>query len=328
MLVADIDVDRVVAVGAADAVHKLEAQDLGVLAQEPGVGLVAGKARAVDAALLSGAHADGLAVLYVAHGVGLRVLEGDEAHDHVDLRVLGDALVLGDDVSQQVLVDAEEVVALLEGDAKDVLRLGGGALVRGVNLDHVVGALLLLGKDLERLGRVAWRDDAIGHLVLDVERRARVARLGKRGPVAVRAHAVRAARADVRARDGRELALVVHEVDLLVGLRKRLAHGGAGGTHVLEGSGGRHAGLARELAHQLPGVECVQEVDVAGAALQHLDGQVGAVLHEDARGLLVGVHAVLELQLVHGVPLVWVVRRPMGAARRARRGCGVVRMRG
>ena len=148
VLVADIDVDRVVAVGAADAVHKLEAQDLGVLAQEPGVGLVAGKARAVDAALLSGAHADGLAVLYVAHGVGLRVLEGDEAHDHVDLRVLGDVLVLGDDVRQQVLVDAEEVVALLEGDAEDVLRLGGGALVVGVDLDHVVGALLLLGKDL------------------------------------------------------------------------------------------------------------------------------------------------------------------------------------
>ena len=299
VLVGDVDVDRVVAVGATDAVGELEPEHLGVLAQVPGVGLVACEARAVDAALLAGAHADGLAVLHVADGVGLRVLERDQAHDHVDLGVVGDVLVLGHDVGQQVAVDPEEVVPLLEGDAEDVLGLLGAADVVGVDLDDVVGALLLLGEDLERLGRVAGGDDAVGDLVLDVAGGARVAGLGEGRPVAVGAHAVGAAGADVGAGDRRELALVIHEVDLLVRLGERPAHGGAGGRDMLERGRRRHAGRLLELAHELPGVEGVEEVDVAGTALQHLDREVGAVPHEDARGLLVGVHAVLELELVH-----------------------------
>ena len=50
----------------------------GMLAQIPDVRLVARQARAVDAALLAGAHADGLSVLDIADGVGLGVFQGDQ----------------------------------------------------------------------------------------------------------------------------------------------------------------------------------------------------------------------------------------------------------
>ncbi len=113
--------------------------------------LVARQARTVDAALLAGAHTDGLAVLHVAHRIGLGILQRDERHDHVDLRRFRNFLVLGHHVFQQRLVDLEVVVALLEGDAEDVLQLEFRGLVSGIDLDDVVLALLLGLEDLERL---------------------------------------------------------------------------------------------------------------------------------------------------------------------------------
>ena len=49
----------------------------------------------------------------------------------------------------------------------------------------------------------------------------------------------------------------------------------------------------------LLGVEGVQEIDVAGAAVQNLNWQLGAVSHIDAGRLLVGVGAVFQLEFVH-----------------------------
>ena len=87
-LFADVDVDGVVAVRAADFRLERQVEDLRALAQEPVVGLRAGKARAVDAALLAGADADGLAILRVADGVGLRVLERDQGNQQIALSIL------------------------------------------------------------------------------------------------------------------------------------------------------------------------------------------------------------------------------------------------
>ena len=301
-LVGGVDVDGVVAVGAADAVDELKAEHLGVLAQVPVVGLAAGQARAVDAALLARADADGLTVLDVAHRVGLRVLERDEGDHHVDLGLGGNLLVLGHHVGEQVGRDLVVVAALLEGDAEDVLGLHGSGHVGRVDLHDVVLAGLLGLEDLERLVGVGGGDDAVGHLALEVAGHVGVAGVGQGHPVAVGAQAVGAAGADVGAGDGGELAGLVDEVHLAVGLREGLAHGGAGGGDVLEGGGGGQAGGGLQLAHELPGVEGVEEVDVAGLAVEHGEGQVGAVPHENLRRLLVGVAAVLEFELVHGSP--------------------------
>ena len=104
--------------GRRMSVHKLEAQHLGMLPDQPVVRLIARQPGAVDAALLARAHADGLAVLHIAHGVGLGVFQGDERHHQVDFRAFGQLLVLGDDVIQQSsLVDFQIVSPLLKGDA-------------------------------------------------------------------------------------------------------------------------------------------------------------------------------------------------------------------
>lgn len=63
------------------------------------------------------------------------------------------------------------------------------------------------------------------------------------------------------------------------------------------GSRGQAGGLL-QLAHQLPGVKGVQEVDIAGTAVQHLDGQL-PLLHVDAGWLLVGVATVLQFKFFH-----------------------------
>src|SRR5699024_1978816 len=57
--VPDVDVDGVVPVGLGHVVPEGQVQHLVHVAQLPVVGLLAGQAGAVDAALLAGAHADG-----------------------------------------------------------------------------------------------------------------------------------------------------------------------------------------------------------------------------------------------------------------------------
>ncbi len=273
-----------------------------MLAQPPGVGLVARQTRAVNAALLTGAHANSLAVLHVAHGIALRVLQCDKSHDHVDLRRRRNLLVLGDHVGQQFLVDLEIVAALLEGDAEDVLQLGLGRHVVRVDLHHVETALALGLQNLQRLIGVARSDNAVGHLFGQIASHVGIAHVRQRRPVAVGAQAVGTASANVGAGDGRQLALLLHEVHGAISLRQRMAHGRPGGAHVLEGRGRRQTRGLLQLFHQLPGIESVQEVDIAGLAVQHLNGQVAAVLHENARRLLIRVATVLEFQFVHGSP--------------------------
>ena len=77
----------------------------------------------MDAGLLPRAHADGLAVHRIADGVGLGVFEGDEGHDEVPDGAVGQVLLGGDDVPEELPVDPEVVAPLLEGDAEDLLAL-------------------------------------------------------------------------------------------------------------------------------------------------------------------------------------------------------------
>ena len=67
---------------------------------------------------------------------------------------------------------------------------------------------------------------------------------------------------------GRELRGRVDEVDLLVHIAQRHAHGRTGGGHVLEAGSGGQAGGGLELLDELPGVEGVEQVDVAGLAVE------------------------------------------------------------
>ena len=272
-------------------------------AEIPVIRLAAGETRAVDAALLARTHADGLAVLGVADGVRLGVFERDERNDHVALRIIRKGLIFGDDVLQKGLVDLEVVASLLEGNAEDVLLFLRGGNVGGVDLYDVVLAALFRLQDSERLLAERGGDDAVGDLAFQIFRRRGVALVGERRPVAVGAEAIRAAGADIGAGNGRKRRVRLDKIDLLVHLVERQAERRARGGNVLET---RRSGKPRrllQLAHELEGVESVEQVDVAGLTVQNGEGQVAAVFHKDARGLLVGVAAVFEFELVHIVLL-------------------------
>ena len=84
-LVADIEVDAVVAVCTANLLLEWQIHDLRVLAQPPFVSLASCQSGAVDAALLTGSDTDGLSVLDVADRVALRIFQRDESDDQVAL---------------------------------------------------------------------------------------------------------------------------------------------------------------------------------------------------------------------------------------------------
>ena len=212
-----------------------------MLPQEPVVRFVPRQTGTVDAALLARAHADGLAVLHIADGVGLGVLQGDEGDEHVPLGGLGQLLVVGDDVVQQGLVDGEAVAALLEGDTEDVLVLHGlGGIVR-VDLHHIIAALALGFEDGQGLVGVARGDHAVGYLQGQVAGGVGVAHIGEGGPVAVGAQPVGTPGADIGAGDGGELH-ILGKVDFPLHVGEGGTHGGASGGDVLEGCGGGQAG--------------------------------------------------------------------------------------
>ncbi len=73
-----------------------------------------------------------------------------------------------------------------------------------------------------------------------------------------------------------------------------IAQGGAGGRDMFKGGRGNHAGILFELFHQLPAVEGIQKVDIAGLAVQYVNRQIAAVRHKDPGRLLVGVAAVFK----------------------------------
>ena len=143
VIVADVDVDGVVAVGAADVRLEGEIQNLLVLSEVPVVRLVAGESGAVDSRLLTRAHADCLTVLNVADGIGLGVFQSNEGDDEVVLCRFGEVFVLGDDVAHHFVVNDKLVSALLEGHAVNLLALDLGGLVILVHFDDAIGSLAL-----------------------------------------------------------------------------------------------------------------------------------------------------------------------------------------
>ena len=252
VFIRQIDINGVIPVGAADAVDKLQAEHLRVLPQQPVVGLLSGKACAVNTALLSGADTDGLPVLYIADRVRLGVLQRDQRHDHIADRRFGELLVLRDQILQQLLINCEVIVPLFKGNAENILALLRGRDIVRVNLNHVVIALFLGFQDAERFLSIAGGNDAVGDLVLEIGGRRGIADIAQRCPVAVGAEPVRTACADIGAGDGRELGVGSDKIDLPVGLAQLDADCGTRGRHVLEARRGGKPGGLFQLLDQLP----------------------------------------------------------------------------
>lgn len=276
-------------------------------AHPPVVGLVTGKTGAVDTALLAGTETDDLAVESVADRVGLGVLQGDGGNGQVTESSLGQGGVLGgDDVVEGLAGGDDDVVAVL-GELNTVQSAGllGSGVVVLIHLEDKVLATLLLGEDLQSLGLVASGNDTVGHLARDDLGGGGVDDVAEGEDIAEAGHAVSTTGTGVSLSQTRGLnALdVVNHVDLALLLGQRNADSGTSGGDVLEAGGGGEAKSLLELLNQRPGVEGVKQVDVAGGAVQDLEGQL-ALGHEGRSGLLMRVGTVAERELGHTVASV------------------------
>ena len=295
VIIADIHVDGVVAVGTADAIDKWKTHHFRVLAKPPDVGLVACEACAMDAALLSGTDSDGLSVFHIAYAVALCVFQRNQRDDEVAAGFIGESLVLGGDVLEEGRgVELDFVATLLESDAKDLFALQWVGCVGGVDTDDIVSALALGAQDVECLGRIAGGNHSVAHLTLQQCGCHGVASVAQSHEIAVTAHAVGSTGAGIGTGEGGKFLFdVVDKIDFAQGVAQWETHGGSGGGDMLETGGGGETGGGFQLLHQLPTVESVEKVDVTGTAIKHFDGQL-TIGHEYARRLLIGIAAVLQ----------------------------------
>lgn len=192
----------------------------------------------------------------------------------------------------------DPVSPLLEGDSEHLARLVLRRLPRRIDLQHAIGAIALAAQDIQSLGLVAGRDDAVGDLALEELGGGHVDHVGEGRPVAERAKPVGPSRAGVGGGQRRELQ-VVDEGRALDRLAHGHRNGGARRAHVLERRGRGELKRPSKLAHQLPGVARVQEVDVAGRARQHANGQ-GPLGRVNPGRRLVGIASIAQSQFVHG----------------------------
>ena len=301
-------INGVALVGALGALLPLDVDDTVVETHPPVVGLVTGKAGAVDTALLTSAETDDLAVQGVADRVGLGVLQSDGGDGHVAEGGLGQSGgVLGGDDGVEGLAGGDDNIVAVLGQLHAVqgtALLGSGSVVL-IHLEDEVLAALLLGQDLQSLGLVAGGNDTVGDLAGDDLGGGGVDDVAKGEDVTEARHAVGATGTGVSLSQTRRLdALdVVNHVDLALLLVQRNTDGSTSGGNVLEGSGGGEAESLLKLLDQRPGVESIEQVDVAGGAVKHLEGQL-ALGHERRSRLLVGVGAVAQRELLQTVASV------------------------
>ena len=278
-----------------------------MLAEKPVVCLLSGQPRAVDAALLPGTDAHSLSVLDVADGVRLRIFQRDQGNHQVSRGGFRQIPVFRHNVLQQRGVNFKVVVTLLKSHAEHVLALLLGRYIVRVNLHHVVLALFLGFQDLQRLIGIARGDDTVGDLRLQIGGCSRIAYVAQRSPVAVRAEPVGTAGTDIGAGNGGELCMFFHKVDLPVSLAQRQADGRTRRGNMLEACRRGQAGGLLQLFDQLPGIQCIQKVDITGTPVQHGDREFRTVLHVDFGRLLIRVAAVFQFKFFHiSVPQIFI----------------------
>ena len=126
IVLAHVQIDRVVSVRSADPFFKGKAQNLRRLAEIPVVRFASRKSCAVNSGLLSCADTDCLTAFYITDRVGLCILKGDQSDRHIIAGRLRKLFVLCYDVCEQSIIDDKFISSLLESNAEHLLFLQSG----------------------------------------------------------------------------------------------------------------------------------------------------------------------------------------------------------
>ena len=230
------------------------------------------------------------------------MLEGDGGDDEGFEGVGGQLGLRGHALVKRVGGDGEVVVGLFKREAELDAGFDRRRDVGRVHGEHDVAATLFRPQDLEGVALVAGRDDAVADLGLDEAGEGFVNRFGDGDEVAEAGDAVAAAGPGVGGGGGAVVAVFVKEgAAEVVGQFAR--DRGPGGADVLETGGGGLAGGGFEVAHQLPGADGVERVDVGRGAVDHGERAVaqGAGAGGGDFGVgLVGIATVFKFDVGHG----------------------------
>ena len=163
-----------------------------------------------------------------------------------------------------------------------------------VNLDHVVVTLFLLLQNFKSFLCISGSDHAIGYFSLDQKCCIFVAHIREGNEITEGGHSVSTSGTGIGAGKRGKLfpVHVVYPVDLRQGLCQRKSDCCSCWRNMLEGSCCRKSGCFFQIAHQLPAVKCIQEVDVSRSSGKNFDGKLASILHVNSGRFLVGIAAI------------------------------------
>mmetsp|Transcript_68402 Transcript_68402/g.160388 ORF Transcript_68402/g.160388 Transcript_68402/m.160388 type:complete len:462 (+) Transcript_68402:65-1450(+) len=284
------------AVLTLDAVLEGQTLHFRVEAQPPSRHLATRQLDAVDAALLACTDADHHAILAVADRVGLGILDGDGSQDEVLLGLVWDGLAGGNNLCEFRSIEDGIVALLHEAHTPDHSILEIAVLEACISLQDDELAALLRLEGLQRLRDEGRSDDTITDLDLQNHCCGHVHLVRDGNEIAKGAHRVSIPGTHVGCCNIREL-LVLDLIDQPLLIAQREPDGSTSRADMLEGGGCWQTSCLAKLMNQLPGVDGVQQVDVARRAIQHLEGQLAASHGAKAGRQLMGVAAILQRHL-------------------------------
>ena len=244
--------------------------------------------------LLTCSYADCLTVFYKAYGIGLGVFQDDQRNLHIPFCLFRQILILCNQIGDQRIVNGKLLTSLLKCNAENFLVLQRRRNVIRIDLDHIVIAFFLLFENFQSFFCIAGSDHAVRNFPFDQQSRIFVADIRQRDKITERRHTVRASGSGISTGDrGKVFPVhIIHPVDLCQCLCQRKSYRSSCRRYVFKRSCRRQTCGFFQISYQLPAIESIQEINIAGFSAEHLNGKVSSVCQVDPGRLLVGVAAV------------------------------------
>ena len=239
-----------------------------MLTQMPDIRLIACQPCTVDSGLLSRANTDSLSVLREAYGIGLRIFQRNQRDNQVTLCIFRQFLVFCYNIIQQRVVNLEIVPSLLECYAVNLFFLLFLRHIVRVNLYNIIVPIPFAFQNFKRSVSISRRNNAIRNLTLNQPCRCFVADIAQGNPVSKRRHSVRPSCTGI----GKCQRRIVQSFDVVhkAGFFQRVTHRRTdcrrSRADMLKRRSRRHPQCVLDFLHQLPAVERVQKIDIAGSA--------------------------------------------------------------